>query len=69
MKLSLKEVLNTEELNQFVTLLKDITPYQLKIHRANGRMEILKEEEKHAFHQLKKNLKPYYDKLNEAWFG
>lgn len=62
-------MLNTEEFNQFVTFLKDITPYQLKIYRANGRMEILKEEEKQAFYQLKKSLKPYYDKLNEAWFG
>ena len=68
MKLSLKEVLNPEELNQFVTLLKDITPYQLKIHRANGRMDILKKEEKLAFNQLKKDLKPFYDKLDEAWF-
>ena len=58
MNLNLKEVLNNEEFNQFITLLKDIAPYQLKIYRANGCIEVLKEEEKQSFNQLIKNLKP-----------
>lgn len=68
MNLNLKEVLNNEEFNQFITLLKDIAPYQLKIYRSYGCIEVLKEEEKQSFNQLIKNLKPYYEKLDKAWF-
>lgn len=64
----LKDVLDTKEYNQFILLLKEITPYQLKIYQARGCIEMLKEEEKHVFNQLKKDLKPFYDKLNKTWF-
>lgn len=65
---NLKEVFHTIEYNQFISLLKDIAPYQLKIYQANGCIEMLKEEEKHVFNQLKKDLEPFYDKLDKTWF-
>ncbi|MCJ7839330.1 hypothetical protein MUB24_00110 [Lederbergia sp. NSJ-179] len=68
MVLNLKEVLDPQEFNQFITLLKDIAPYQLKIDQANGCIEILKKDEKQVFQQLQQKLKPYYEKLDKAWF-
>ncbi|MDI3412091.1 hypothetical protein QKW52_24980 [Bacillus sonorensis] len=55
MKQNLKEVLDTQEFNHFISLLKDIAPYQLKIDKANGCIEILKKEERQIFQQLKKS--------------
>lgn len=46
MILNLKEVLDAQEFNQFISLLKDIAPYQLKINQVDGCIEILKKEEK-----------------------
>ncbi|KRG14072.1 hypothetical protein [Lederbergia galactosidilytica] len=68
MVLNLKEVLDPQEFYQFISLLKDIVPYQLKVSQANGCVEILKQEEKQVYQQLQQELKPYYDKLDKAWF-
>lgn len=68
MILNLKEILDTQEYNQFISLLRDMVPYQLKIDQANGCVETLKKDEKQVFQQLQKKLKPYYDKLDKAWF-
>jgi len=64
---NLKDVLDTKEYNQYISLLKDIAPNQLKIYQSNGCIEML-EEEKHIFNQLKKDVKPFFDKLNKTWF-
>ncbi|KRG16459.1 hypothetical protein ACA30_01840 [Virgibacillus soli] len=68
MVLNLKEVLDPQEFYQFISLLKDIVPYQLKVSQANGSVEILKQGEKQVYQQLQQELKPYYDKLDKAWF-
>lgn len=68
MTLNLKEVLGTQEFHEFTSLLKDISPYQLKIDQANGCFDVLKKEEKRVFQQLQKKLIPYYEKLDKAWF-
>ena len=68
MERNLKEVLDTQEFNQFISLLKEIAPYQLKAAQTNAYIDILKKEELLAFQQLQKQLKPYYDKLDKAWF-
>jgi hypothetical protein len=68
MERNLKEVLNTQEFNRFMSLLKDIVPYQLKIDKAHGCPEILNKEDMQIFQQLKNELKPYYDQLDKAWF-
>ena len=68
MERNLKEVLDTQEFNQFISLLKKVAPYQLKAAQTNAYIDILKKEELLAFQQLQKQLKPYYDKLDKAWF-
>lgn len=54
MKQNLKEVLDTQEFNHFISLLKDIAPYQLKIDKANGCIEILKKKKDKYFSNLKR---------------
>lgn len=39
MLLNTKEILDTQESNQFISMLKDIAPNQLKIDQANGCIE------------------------------
>jgi len=69
MEHNVKEVLDTQEFNHFISLLKDVAPYKLKIAQANGSIKILDNEEIQFFQQLKNELKPYYDKLEKAWFS
>jgi hypothetical protein len=65
---NIKKVLDTREYNRFISLLKDVAPYQLKIDQANGCTKVLDNEEIEFFQQLKNELKAFYDKLEKAWF-
>ncbi|WP_397538588.1 hypothetical protein [Rummeliibacillus pycnus] len=65
----LEKVLDTQEFYRFISIFKDIAPYHLKIHQANGCIEILDKGEIQIFQQLKNELKPYYEKLDKAWFS
>lgn len=64
-----KKVLDTQEYNRFISLLKDVAPYQLKIDQANGCTKVLDYEEIQFFQQLKNEIKAFYDKLEKAWFS
>lgn len=59
--------MDAQEFDIFISLLKEIALYQLKIDEANGCIEIQKKEDKQAYNQLKKDLKLFYDKLDKAW--
>jgi hypothetical protein len=49
MERNLREILNTQEFNRFMSLLKDIVPYNLKIEKANGCTDIFNKEEMQIF--------------------
>ncbi|GAA0413219.1 MAG: hypothetical protein ACQEWU_13135 [Bacillota bacterium] len=69
MEKQMKFVFDTTDYYRFIRLLREITPYQLKVDKANGNEEVLNISERIIYYRLKKELDDYYQQLDKAWFN
>lgn len=62
-----ESVLDDEEFERFLSLVKEIAPYHLKITTEhNGDPNLLSQEEFSTYNQLNEEIQPYYTKIDKA---